>query len=139
MNNHKEYKKLEWLVNNISTVRDVTKESGATWYNLDEKNISPKDKIYILISIASDSDLPAKLKEDTVKSIKGIYLRIQTAATVLSRLQPQNNTLFNISIILTIGTIPVSFWEGKLRGSFGKLPIFKGLIEWPGLISNQQK
>jgi hypothetical protein len=135
MKNDEEYKDLEWLVNNVSTIRKETQKNGATWYDLDEKNMSLDDKINIITNIAADSDLPGKFKKGTEKSIKTTYLILNATASTFNLACPNDTKLLAITVLLTFGEIPLMLWEGEVKGSLRKLPIFKGCIEWPSLTS----
>jgi hypothetical protein len=114
--------KIGWLLDKISSIKNLTVKNDATWYLLGR--LPRKDQIDLLSTIAAESDLPAKLKALTHKRIK-ITLEVSTALLSLP--------LPIVSVLLCLSTVAVEFWSGDMPGRVGKLPVLKGHLVWPGL------
>lgn len=114
-----------WLLDTVSAVRTLTRKYNATWYNLGQR---PRpEQLALLSTIASESDLPAKLKDSIQRAMK-IALAV---GIVISSSIPV------VSVILGLGSIAVEFWSGKVPGRLGTIPVFKGRLVWPGLVGKQ--
>jgi hypothetical protein len=125
-NRDNSYRDITWLLEKLSSIQETTFKYNSTWYN--PNNQSPNLQIDLLSSIASDSGLPAKLKNDIHKMLK-IGLSVGTA--LLSIPLPV------ASIILGLGAVAVESWSGNVSGNLGKMKVFKGHLEWPGLLGKQ--
>lgn len=116
-------KNIDWVLDQASKIKDLTKTNNATWYVLGKS--TKKEQQEMLSSIASEANLPMKLKDSTHKAMK---LALGTGA-VLSSTTPL------IGVILGLGVSVVELWNGRVPGIVGKVPIFKGQLTLPGLFN----
>jgi hypothetical protein len=76
-----EKRDLKWLMDTLSSIHDLTMKYDATWYTSIQRTTA--QQVELLSTIASESDLPAKLKESTHKTLK-MLLAIGGAASSLT-------------------------------------------------------
>ena len=113
---------IRWLLDRLCSIRDLTRKYNATWYTLSQRN--RQTQVEILSTIASESDLPATVKDSTQRALKAA-LAIGAAAS---------SPIPVVSIILSLGLVAVEYWSGTVPGRLGKIPAFKGHLEWPVLL-----
>lgn len=110
-----------WLVDKISSIHLLTQKYNASWYNIKQHPIS--SQLDLLSTIASEADMPAKIKDKAHKALKA-SLGIGTILTAGIPL---------VSVVLGFSTVLVELWNKDIPGKFGKIPIFKGYLKWPGI------
>lgn len=112
---------IRWLYDKVSTIRDLSQEYDATWYSLSK--LPRPEQLELLASIASESNLPAKLNDYTQRIIKTVL----GSAAVVSFSVPVLTVLFGL------GAVAVEWWGGEVPGGIGKVIALRGQLEWPGL------
>ena len=117
---------IEWLLDRVSPVRDLARKYNATWYALGQR---PRhEQLELLSTIASESDLPAKLKDPTGKAIRTAL----EVGAVISFAVPV------VSVVLGLGVVAVELWSGEVPGWLSKISALKGHLLWPGLMDKPE-
>lgn len=120
-NEEKAPRDIGWLLDKMSSIHRLAQKYSATWYTLNQQ---PKNQqIELLSTIASEANLPAKLKESTRKAI--------AAALGVGGVFAFSIPI--VSMVLELGVVAVELWRGDVPGGLGRIPIFKGHLVWPGL------
>lgn len=113
---------IDWMLDRMTSIKHLARKYNASWYTLNQR--ARDAQVEVLSTIASESDLPARLKDPVHKAIKATL----AVGAALSSSIPL------VSIVLSLGLVAVEFWSGGVPGKLGKIPVFKGHLEWPGLI-----
>ncbi|MBC7773989.1 MAG: hypothetical protein H7246_01020 [Phycisphaerae bacterium] len=127
------YKDIGWMLDKVSSIRNLTQKYNAAWYDLVGQ--SQPVQIELLETIASECDLPAKLKTSTRKKINAT---VNIGAGMVSAYVLASMPV--VAVILQTGsTYILDNWNGAVSGKLGRVSIFKGHLQWDGLVSKQKE
>lgn len=121
-------REVDWLLENVSRVRETMRKQQVNWYDLCER--PRREQIEVLSGIASESTLPANLKDTTHRAIR---IALTASAVVTSGIPVFGFPV--IGVVLGLGAVAVEYWNGGIPGKLGKLNAFKGRLVWPGLFN----
>lgn len=111
----------------LENIRELTLKYHATWYELSPQPKS--NRIDLLSTIASQCNLPAKLKDEAVQQIRTFLF----AATFVNYSEP----IINLSLFG--GRIAAQVWKGNVSTTLAAtIPALKGLMVWPDLTDTDE-
>jgi hypothetical protein len=133
-NNPKKYKDVDWLYEKASIIQKLTKANNASWYQINQKSTDEQKEI--ILNIASDFRLPAKLNKIYEKQIRDFFDRGKDLSRVIIN-SPYDTLIKGVFVVLVIGSWMFESWDKTIPGGFGKYRLIRGLIEWPELITSK--
>ena len=125
----------EEIIQIISSLRSRVLLQEATWTDLERT--TEKEKQEKIITIAAESELPAKIKDTAVQNItKALSIASILAGSGGATLFPTAaEPIQLVSLILGIGgVLSSSYWKVHVPGAIARrLRFCRGSLEWPGL------